>query len=80
MANGNRLQDILTNQFRTGRTGNEILASALAEAKDAGITASIYTHPIGFHGHAAGPAIGIWDQQDGVPGNGDYPLSISAHN
>lgn len=74
MAMGNRLQDILTGQFETGRTGNEILASALAQAKDEGIAASIYTHPIGFNGHAAGPTIGMWDQQEGVPGNGDYPM------
>jgi hypothetical protein len=29
---------------------------------------------VGYHGHAAGPAIGMWDMQNGVPGNGDYPL------
>ncbi|NOX68910.1 MAG: aminopeptidase P family protein [Gammaproteobacteria bacterium] len=74
LVRGNRLQDILTDQFVAGRTGNEILASALAVAKDEGIVASIYTHPIGYHGHAAGPTIGLWDQQDGVPGRGDYPL------
>jgi len=71
---GNRLQDILTDQFSTGRSGNEILSRTLAQAKREGITASIYTHPIGFHGHAAGPTIGLWDQQGGVPGKGDYPL------
>ncbi len=70
----NRLQDILTGQFRTGRTGNQILAAALAQAKAEGIEAVIYTHPLGFHGHAAGPTIGLWDQQGGVPGSGDYPL------
>ena len=74
MKNGNRLQDILTNEFVTGRSGNEILANALAKAKDEGIKPSIYTHPSGFHGHAAGPTIGMWDQQDGVPGGGDYTL------
>lgn len=74
LANGNRLQDILTGQFRAGRSGNDILARALAQAKEEGIEASIYTHPIGYHGHAAGPTIGLWDQQDGVPGAGDYPL------
>jgi hypothetical protein len=74
LARSNRLQDILTGQFETGRSGNEILASALAQAEDEGITASIYTHPIGYHGHAAGPTIGLWDQQEGVPGKGDYPL------
>lgn len=70
----NDLQDILTNEFDTGRTGNEILASALERAEREEVRATIYTHPIGYHGHAAGPTIGLWDQQGGVPGNGDYPL------
>jgi hypothetical protein len=70
----NRLQDILTGNFIAGRTGNEILAASLEQAKEEGIVASIYTHPLGYHGHAAGPTIGMWDQQDGVPGGGDYRL------
>ena len=74
LAVGNRLQDALTNQFQAGRTGNELLKGALEEAEAEGIEATIYTHPIGFHGHAAGPTIGLWDQQGGVPGKGDYPL------
>lgn len=74
LATGNRLQDIFTAEFETGRTGNEILASSLEKAKSEGINATIYTHPIGYHGHAAGPTIGLWDQQEGVPGKGDYPL------
>lgn len=73
-ANANRLQDILTSQYKTGRTGNEILLSALSQAKSEGIVPSIYTHPLGLHGHAAGPTIGMWDQQGGVPGSGDYKL------
>lgn len=73
-AKANRLQDILTGQFKLGRSGNQMLAGALAQAKAEGITPSIYTHPIGFHGHAAGPTIGMWDMQDGVPGSGDFPL------
>ncbi|MFY7652745.1 MAG: M24 family metallopeptidase [Chitinophagaceae bacterium] len=74
MGIGNRLQDILTNEFVLGRTGNQMLASALQKAKQEGIEAVIYSHPIGYHGHAAGPAIGLWDQQQGVPGSGDVPL------
>jgi len=70
----NRLQDILTDSYTKGRTGNQILKDALDKAKAEGIVASIYTHPIGFHGHAAGPTIGLWDSQGGVPGRGDYPL------
>ena len=72
--NGNRLQDILVSQFKEGRSGNQILGAALEQAKQVGINASIYTHPIGLHGHAAGPTIGLWDQQGGVKGRGDDPL------
>ena len=73
-ANGNRLQDILTSHFKQGRSGNEILAASLAQAKTEGIGATIYTHPLGLHGHAAGPTIGMWDAQGGVPGSGDFPM------
>lgn len=73
-ARANRLQDVLTSQFRAGRTGNQILASALAQAKQEGIAGTIYTHPIGYHGHAAGPTIGMWDNQGVVPGSGEYAL------
>ncbi len=70
-----RLMDILTGEFSSGRTGNQILASALTKAKTEGLQPSIYSHPIGYHGHGAGPAIGMWDMQNGVPGTGDYPLN-----
>jgi Metallopeptidase family M24 len=73
-AQGNRLQDILTAKFKEGTTGNKMLLESLEQAKKEGITGSIYSHPIGVHGHAAGPTIGMWDQQQGVPGTGDYPL------
>ena len=73
-ARANRVQDILTAQFRQGRTGNQVLAAALAQARAEGLNPTIYTHPIGYHGHAAGPAIGMWDMQDGVPGSGDEAL------
>lgn len=73
----NRLQDILTSQYVIGRSGNQILKAAIDQAKKEGIEASIYTHPIGYHGHAAGPTIGLWDQQNGVPGSGDFPLHFN---
>jgi Xaa-Pro aminopeptidase len=72
----NRLQDILTSQFKQGKTGNQILADALAQAKKENIEAVIYTHPLGFHGHAAGPTIGMWDMQNVVPGAGDFPMNF----
>jgi hypothetical protein len=73
-AQGNRLQDIHLSEMKTGLTGNQILAAALARAKAEGLRPSIYTHPIGVHGHAAGPIVGLWDRQGGVPGLGDFPL------
>lgn len=72
--NGNRLQDILTANFKPGQTGNEILKKSREQAIAEGITPSIYTHPIGYHGHGAGPAIGRWDAQQGLPVTGEYPL------
>lgn len=75
---GNRLQDILTATFKVGRSGNEALKLSRAKAISEGITPSIYTHPIGFHGHAAGATIGMWDKQEGVPGTGDYPIRANA--
>jgi Xaa-Pro aminopeptidase len=74
LAQGNRLQDILLAEMREGLSGNQVLAAALKRAKEEGLRPSIYTHPLGVHGHAAGPTIGLWDRQGGVPGAGDYPL------
>ena len=71
---GNELQDILTNNFQVGRTGNDILRRTRQQALERGIGPIIYTHPIGLHGHAAGTTIGMWDKQQGVPGSGDYAM------
>jgi hypothetical protein len=71
---GNRLQDILTSNFILNRTGNEILKSTILQMEKEDIKGTIYTHPLGYHGHAAGPSIGMWDNQKFVPGSGEYPL------
>jgi hypothetical protein len=71
LANANALQDITMQEIRAGRTGNEILRASLTHLHDQHIDGSLYTHPIGLNGHAAGPLIGLWDYQDGVPGRGD---------
>ena len=71
LANANVLQDIVVNELRPGRTGNEILAASLAAMKAKNINGTVYSHPIGLHGHGAGPLIGLWDYQEGVPGRGD---------
>lgn len=74
MKNANRLQDLVLEKMRPGRSGNDVLADVLRQMKAEGIHGSVYSHPIGDHGHAAGPLIGLWDRQDGVPGRGDVTL------
>ncbi len=71
LRNTNRLQDLLMERMKPGRSGNDALADALAGMKAEGIKGTIYTHPIGDHGHGAGPLVGLWDRQQGVPGRGD---------
>ncbi|MCJ7465694.1 MAG: aminopeptidase P family protein [Maribacter sp.] len=77
LKDGNRVQDFLTKNMIEGRSGNEILAQALQEAKGAGLRPSIYTHPLGYYGHSAGTTIGMWDSQGGVmKDDGEhYPLN-----
>jgi hypothetical protein len=71
LANGNAMQDIVMEETRPGRTGNEILASVRQRMKALGIDGTMYSHPIGMNGHGAGPLIGLWDYQDGVPDRGE---------
>jgi len=77
LAASNRMQDIQLAEMKPGRTGNEALAAALAQMEREGITGSLYSHPIGDHGHGAGPLIGLWDRQEGVPGRGDAKIRPS---
>ncbi|GAA4002032.1 M24 family metallopeptidase [Sphingomonas humi] len=73
LAAANRVQDALTSSYRVGLTGNQVLAAARAKAIAAGLTPSIYSHPIGFHGHGAGSSIGFWDNQNADP-RGERPI------
>jgi len=68
----NRLQELTMLYAKPGRTGNQALADALAHAKREGLTPAIYCHAIGYHGHAAGPPIGMADNQVAIPVRGDY--------
>jgi Xaa-Pro aminopeptidase len=77
MATANRMQDLTLGAFVPGRTGNEVLAAARSAAAEEGIDGDVYSHPVGYHGHGAGPAIGQWDRQDRIPGPGDYPVHVN---
>ncbi len=74
---GNRVQDIFTNLFAYGKTGNEILKESLKISREKGLKPQIYTHPLGTFGHSAGTTLGMWDSQEGVPFNGDFPMNYN---
>lgn len=70
----NRAQEIVFSMAKPGRTGNDVLREARAQAEAEGIHACFFCHPIGTHVHGAGTSIGRWDCQDDLPGIGDYEL------
>jgi Xaa-Pro aminopeptidase len=72
LAAANKLQDLTMAHAKLGVTGNAALRGALDQARAEGLTPSIYCHPIGYHGHGAGPPIGMTDYQTGVPVRGEY--------
>lgn len=67
LAAANRAQDAVVASLRTGRSGNEVLEAARALTGAQGLNATIYSHPLGYHGHGAGPSIGFWDNQNADP-------------
>lgn len=74
LSRANRLQDLLLEEMEPGRSGNQVLGSTLERMRAEGIDGTVYTHPIGDHGHGAGPLIGLWDRQQGVVGRGEVRL------
>ena len=57
MANTNTLQDALARLSKPGKPAGEVHAETMAEMKAKGITAQIYSHPLGNQGHGLGPSI-----------------------
>lgn len=58
MRNTNTLQDVLMKRYsRPGALVSDVYDSTMAEMKRRGITAQIYSHPIGNQGHGLGAAI-----------------------
>jgi Xaa-Pro aminopeptidase len=73
----NRLADIFMGEFKLGRSGNDIVASAMKKGEAEGLRPLIYTHPIGFHGHGAGcvsDARPLGSAPEGNEERAQYPL------
>lgn len=58
MANTNLLQDSLIRTSRPGLTAGEVTQKVMDEMQEKGITAYIYSHPIGNQGHGLGTGLG----------------------
>jgi len=61
LKNGNRVQDILRENIKVGRTGDEAYFATAEQCRKEGLGFRIYTHPINYHGHGAGPSIGNYN-------------------
>lgn len=72
-----RVGEIFMNEFKTDRTGNAIVKAAMDKAAAEGLRPLIYSHPLGIHGHAAGPPMDARPPGRVPEGNaerGEYPL------
>lgn len=77
LAEANRLQDVFMGAFEAGLTGNEMLATILGRARQAGIPKpKVYSHSLGLYLHEPGPLIGLPWEQERNPGRGDVTLRI----
>jgi len=57
LANTNRLQDALFAHIKPGAKGFEVYDATMADMKNLGIEAMIYSHSVGTQGHALGASI-----------------------
>jgi Xaa-Pro aminopeptidase len=65
MANTNRLQDVMMGLARPGMAAGEVYTRTMAAMEEEGITAQIYSHPVGNHGHGLGTGIDFRAAQRG---------------
>lgn len=71
---GLEFAELALKEFVTGETGNDIFERAIKAAEEKGIQAMLYSHPIGYHCHEAGPIIGLFDRQERIPHRGEYEI------
>lgn len=57
LANTNALQDSMCRNSKPGKLAGDVYNDVMAEMKEKGIEAKVYSHPLGFQGHALGAAI-----------------------
>jgi len=74
LKNANRLQDIFMGEFQAGISGYDTALAAVKKAEAEGLKPLIYSHPIGYHGHGAGPTLGSYRRGVQRSVRADYPI------
>jgi Xaa-Pro dipeptidase len=67
LANTNRLQDVLFTHIKPDAKGFEVYDATMADMKNLGIEAMIYSHSVGNQGHALGASIDFRRPAAGAP-------------
>jgi Xaa-Pro dipeptidase len=57
LANTNALQDSMSRNSKPGKAAGDVYNDIMADMTKQGIEAKVYSHPLGFQGHALGAAI-----------------------
>lgn len=74
LSEANKFEDFFFEESKVGMTGNEVFLSVLKKAKLNHMDAMLYSHPIGYHCHGAGPIIGLYDKQEYIPVRGELRI------
>src|ERR1043165_535084 len=67
LTNTNRLQDALFSHIKPGAKGFEVYDATMADMKNLGIEAMIYSHSVGNQGHALGASVDFRRPAAGAP-------------
>jgi Xaa-Pro dipeptidase len=57
LANTNALQDSMCRNSKPGKAAGDVYNDVMADMKQQGIEAKVYSHPLGFQGHGLGASI-----------------------
>ncbi|MCU0683186.1 MAG: M24 family metallopeptidase [Polyangiaceae bacterium] len=76
LADANALQDALRQASRPGRPSAEVYEATMTAMRERGITARVYSHPLGNQGHALGAAI---DFRSGARDEAPKPLRLGSY-
>lgn len=67
LTNTNKLQDALFSHIKPGARGFEVYDATMADMKNLGIEAMIYSHSVGNQGHALGASVDFRRPTSGAP-------------